>query len=222
MSSTVDHMNFGASSTRRSMLAEMQAKGMETLVSELPYDKRTYHPLRIEILGKMLGELDGTLMQDVDELKFSTKDYFGRQISHASNTRSFNKLRVPGEKYEARIYHPKVMFKVMSKAYGLDETNDIVVRGYHLLYSVISIHYNMSFERVSRVLYSNELLKTVDKQLTIAICERDQNTKFYQNCPVPGRKDVRCNLYSISDIEFLMESLFVWFSDNISTLQIPV
>lgn len=214
MSRTQYTMNFGADGT--SKLAAMQTAGRKDRIEKRPLDIANFHPLRIEILARMLGEIDGTLFQDVSQLTFRQKDGYGYRISNASDTSRFTKLSVPGKDFSARVYRPTTMYKVMAPDWGVDSKNDHVVRCYHLLYSVISIHHNYSFEDVVMNVIRKDIITSLDSFLEVELKKRDTDTELFKDCPVPGRKGIFSTLYSIKDIEFLMDKTYQWYLDNIA------
>ena len=215
-------MNFDGSTVATVSLAALQSAGKKEVVTKRPIEIANYHPLRIEILARMLGEIDGTLFQDVPEMPFEKKNGYGYRISNASDTNRFTKINVPGKSYSARVYRPRTMFKVMASDFGLDGKNDKIVRCYHLLYSIISIHHDLPFSKVMMNVLSRDILNMLDAHLEEKIRERDTDTEFVKECPVPGRKGVASTMYSINDMSFLMETTYSWFLKNAKVVAINI
>lgn len=193
-----------------------QMKGYYEAVSlRKMYPKKNVHPVRIPILWFMLMEPLGFLFQDIPDLSLEEKFRFSRKIAEMSGRETFDSFQVPGESYSARLYPVEAMLKVMAPA--LVGKNDCIVRSYHLLYSVISIHHDLPFRKVMMALLEEETLRSLDSYLEEALFKRNQRgvgTTFVRECPVPGRETIETTMFSLKDIGFLMKKTFDWYLRN--------
>lgn len=212
---------FSASSTSCSLTA-IQATGKKVFSIKKTSAKPTYHLLRIEQLARMLSEIrDGVLFQDVNELTFHQKDAFGRKISGMYDTNHCHTIRnVPGELFNARVYDPKLMLRSMAPSWGMDSTNMVMVRGYHLLYACSSIMKNFKYTEVIQYIFPMKVIELFDKYLLDKLKSRG-DFEAYTDCLIPGRS-VKSNLYSIADLEDLMKWTMEWLEDSVYITLFPM
>lgn len=179
------------------------------------YPEKNAHPMRIQILWFILMEMSGFLFQDIPDLSLPEKFRLSRKIAEMSGRKTFDSFQVPGESYPARLFPVEAMLKVMAPA--LVGKNDCIVRSYHLLYSVISIHHDLSFRKVMMTLLEEETLRSLDSYLEEQLFKRNQRgigTTFVKECPVPGRETIETTMFSLKDIRFLMQKTFEWYLRN--------